>query len=642
MDTSVKKVLLLFKTHLDVGYTDYAKNVINDYIQTHIPSAIRLARELKESGRSERFVWTVGSWMIDHYLELSDKTMQADMERAIREGDISYHALPFTTHTEAMDAELFRYGLSIAKTMDTKFSKDTIAGKVTDVPGHTKAMIPYLTEAGIKLLHIGVNPASMPPDVPDFFIWHYDDNNEVVVVYNKGYYGEAARIPGTDTVIHFAHTNDNCGPQNVEDVIEIYDEIRAQYPNAAITATDLNGMAEAVLAVKDSLPVVTEEMGDTWIHGVGTDPRKVSGYRSLLRLRSQFSETDRRKMEKHLLLVPEHTWGMCEMKFLDDHDTFTKEALQNEISTEKYRRFIVSWDEQRQYVTNAVESLDGETKQAAEQALAEYKINQPDISHYDKLPKITDVTVGGYTVSFDDTGALCAVSFDGESILDDSMIGKFMYEVFGSEDFKRFQKQYNTHDFDWALEDFGKIGCEKVLQKGKRFNAALANLYRRDTELLAELSMPEEAYTQYGCPRKVFVSYQFRPGKIEIDLSWFKKDANRLGEALWLSFAAPHQGCFIRKLGKWLDTQKVISNGGRALHASDYGVRLPMADGHQLEIESLDAALFAPSGPSLLNFTNQLPESSGEISVNLYNNIWGTNFPMWYSEDARFRFVITI
>lgn len=179
MDTSVKKVLLLFKTHLDVGYTDYAKNVINDYIQTHIPSAIRLARELKESGRSERFVWTVGSWMIDHYLELSDKTMQADMERAIREGDISYHALPFTTHTEAMDAELFRYGLSIAKTMDTKFSKDTIAGKVTDVPGHTKAMIPYLTEAGIKLLHIGVNPASMPPDVPDFFIWHYDDNNEV-------------------------------------------------------------------------------------------------------------------------------------------------------------------------------------------------------------------------------------------------------------------------------------------------------------------------------------------------------------------------------------------------------------------------------------------------------------------------------
>lgn len=100
----------------------------------------------------------------------------------------------------------------------------------------------------------------------------------------------------------------------MEDVIEIYDEIRAQYPNAAITATDLNGMAEAVLAVKDSLPVVTEEMGDTWIHGVGTDPRKVSGYRSLLRLRSQFSETDRRKMEKHLLLVPEHTWGMCEMK----------------------------------------------------------------------------------------------------------------------------------------------------------------------------------------------------------------------------------------------------------------------------------------------------------------------------------------
>ena len=26
---------------------------------------------------------------------------------------------------------------------------------------------------------------------------------------------------------------------------------------------------------------------------------------------------------------------------------------------------------------------------------------------------------------------------------------------------------------------------------------------------------------------------------------------------------------------------------------------------------------------------------------NLYNNIWNTNFPMWYSDDAMFRFLIT-
>ena len=30
------------------------------------------------------------------------------------------------------------------------------------------------------------------------------------------------------------------------------------------------------------------------------------------------------------------------------------------------------------------------------------------------------------------------------------------------------------------------------------------------------------------------------------------------------------------------------------------------------------------------------------ISVNLYNNIWGTNFPMWYGEDGRIRIKINI
>jgi len=29
-----------------------------------------------------------------------------------------------------------------------------------------------------------------------------------------------------------------------------------------------------------------------------------------------------------------------------------------------------------------------------------------------------------------------------------------------------------------------------------------------------------------------------------------------------------------------------------------------------------------------------------DLYFNLYNNIWNTNFPMWYSDDALFRFKI--
>lgn len=643
MDTSVKQILLLFKTHLDVGYTDYAEAVVTNYIQNYIPSAIRLARSLKESDRSERFVWTVGSWLIQHYFETADADACADLERALNEGDVSYHAFPFTTHTEGMDADLFQYGLSIAKGLDEKFGKHTIAGKFTDVPGHTKAMIPFLQESGVKLLHIGVNPASTPPDVPDFFVWRFDDKNEVVVVYNKGYYGEAARIPGTDTVIHFAHTNDNCGPQNIEDVLAVYEEIRAEYPEAQIIATDLNGMAEAVLAVKDQLPVVTSEMGDTWIHGMGTDPRKVSGYRAMLRLCSSLSEPERRRAFQHLLLVPEHTWGMCEEKHLSDHVTFTKQALQEAIPSDQYQHFIASWEEQRRYVADAVAALDGAAGRAAECAVAEYKTELPDLSSYKKIEARSGIQAGGYTVSFDETGAICRLEKDGNAVLgQDVVLGRFQYEVFGAEDFSRFQKQYLTHEFDWALEDFGKIGCETVLAQGKQYAPTLQALYQRGAELLAELALPAEACEVYGCPRRVFLAYTFHESKVELDLAWFDKDANRLGEAMWLAFQLPHSACEVRKLGTWVDAQNVVSKGGRALQASDFGARLYDETGRMVEIESLDTALIAPGGPSLLNFTNALPDRSRGISFNLYNNIWGTNFPMWYDEDARFRFAITI
>ena len=93
------------------------------------------------------------------------------MEDAILAGDITWHGLPFTTHSELMDADLFRFGLSLSKELDNRFGKHTIAAKLTDVPGHTRGIIPLLADAGIKFLHIGVNPGSTVPGVPPLFRW---------------------------------------------------------------------------------------------------------------------------------------------------------------------------------------------------------------------------------------------------------------------------------------------------------------------------------------------------------------------------------------------------------------------------------------------------------------------------------------
>ncbi len=85
----------------------------------------------------------------------------------------------------------------------------------------------------------------------------------------------------------------------------------------------------------------------------------------------------------------------------------------------------------------------------------------------------------------------------------------------------------------------------------------------------------------------------------------------------------------------------MVSQGARTLHAVDQRMRCD-DDGHGFELTTLDAPLVAPGQPSLLNFHNQPPDMRGGVHVNLYNNIWGTNFPMWFEDDALFRFKLRI
>ena len=166
-----RQIHLIFKTHLDVGFTDLARVVVQNYFKKYIPAALRLARELRESASPQKFIWTTGSWLIYEYLEQATNTERKAMEEGILAGDIAWHALPLTTHTELMDADLFRFGLSLSQSLDARFGHRTTAAKMTDVPGHTRAIIPLLAEVGITFLHIGVNPGSTVPSVPGLFRW---------------------------------------------------------------------------------------------------------------------------------------------------------------------------------------------------------------------------------------------------------------------------------------------------------------------------------------------------------------------------------------------------------------------------------------------------------------------------------------
>ena len=115
----MKKVIVVSKTHLDLGFTDFASVVCETYRNTYIPNAISLARELNTPQR-KRFIWTTGSWILQDTLQNGTKKKKEALAAALQRGDIVPHALPFTTHTELLDADTLEYGLSIVEKLDMR------------------------------------------------------------------------------------------------------------------------------------------------------------------------------------------------------------------------------------------------------------------------------------------------------------------------------------------------------------------------------------------------------------------------------------------------------------------------------------------------------------------------------------------
>jgi len=665
----VKRVYVVFKTHLDVGYTDLVPDVLGRYFSHFIPGAIALANRMREEAPESGMVWTTGAWLIYEYLEQAAPDERRAMARAIAAGDVAWHALPMTLHSELADADHFRYGLTLARQLDERFGRTTIAAKMTDVPGHTRAIVPLLHEAGIQFLHIGVNPASSAPEVPNLFRWRDQaTDSEIVVAYTKGGYGNIVRQERGDAALFIAMTNDNHGPQTVGAVKALYAELRRSYPDANVRAGRMDDYARDLLPRRQSLPLVTQELGDTWIHGVGCDPHTTVPYRQLSRMRKAWVERGLHeqypeafgRFSRRLLHVPEHTWGLSEMASLSDYEHYRKEAFASRRHQDNYQRIERAWADKRAHNEEAIDLLDG-TPMAAEAraAIEALAARRPDVARYERIDHARAMhETPLFRLRFSESGAITHLEA-GESGCtwagDSNPLGLFLYEVFSLEEFQRFHDAYAIIDVDWGRSDLGKVCLERAacnyqeaVGRHQEWTPALEALYRRESDqsiaFLACLSGPAEACQRFGCPRRIFTEFTFSKSApvLHVDFQFLDKDASRIGEGLWLSFrplVAHPAGWTLHKMGQAVSPRDIVPGGNQYLHAVHPGVTYRDEE-RTLEIESPDAALCAPGERALLRFDNTPPDLAQGVHFNLCNNVWGTNFRSWYDEDSRFRFTL--
>jgi hypothetical protein len=662
--TPIQYVHVIFKTHLDIGFTALAADVARNYFERYIPGAINLARRMRERGGPERFVWTTGSWLIYEYLEQASNKQRSEMERAIANGDIHWHALPFTTHTELMDADLARSALALSSRLDQRFGRRTVAAKMSDVPGHTRSLVPLLSGAGVKLLHIGVNRASKCPSVPPAFRWKAGKDASVVVLYTSGY-GATHIIPGFDHALSFAHTGDNQGPQREERIIQVFRDLASRFPGARIQAGSMDEFAEAMTAgVIDSLPVVTAEIGDTWIYGAGSDPGNIARLREYMRMHSAWLAKDLtpaeraalEKADQSALLVCEHTWGLDVKSHLADWDKYDREAFNAVRTGEKYRLMESSWQEKRARIDAAIEVLAGSRLGVEARNAMEKLVPKPlSLDDYEKVNDANQMLeAGSFRLRFSPaTGAIVSIIDPSgrEWASSESPLGLVSYQGFSQAFYDEYYRYYNPDKeatSGWALKDFGKPGLDKTGACDQLAPARLTGLRKArhtngSTCFALTLDFPDVKAPSYGHPGRVEILYEIgrKPFVIDIELCWFDKPPCRLPEALWFSFqplfdASPC--CTVSKLGLPVDVQDVVPDGNCFLHAVDDGGAIMQDRARTFHLRTLDAPLVAIGRRQLVKSDDLLPDTNGGLHVNLYNNLWGTNFRMWYGEDALFRF----
>jgi hypothetical protein len=661
-DPGVRRVLVVFKCHLDVGFTDTQAAVMRKYFDVYYPQAIQTGATLRRAG-GDRYVWTTGSWLLYEYLEQATAEQRHTMEQAIIGGDISWHALPFSWQSEMLDRSMIEGALGLSRSLDARFGHKTIAAKMTDVPGHTRGIIAPLAAAGISMLDIGVNGASTPPNVPDVFLWKATDGSTLPMIYHHHDYGGTVVLPNTDTAFSMEMHGDNAGPHSPEEIQAIYTRLRQQFPNATVTAATLSDVAAALAPVRDKLPIVTDEIGDTWIYGIPSDPPKVARYREAARMRREWiarkqlevgGDVDRALLRRMTLSV-EHTWGTDTKRYLD-HDHYKPADLAAVLGEPGYRTMEASWKEKRDDLGDGIGRLPAPMRAAMEQRLETLTVAAPSPVGMRPRPASHILDTAHFRIALDPrTGAIIALVSKATQrawASPQNPLALFTYQTLGPEAYDAFLAAYLTVKTSWGPQDFGKPNIAHFGAATREWHPTLRQCWISENSqqhrLLAELAIEDPTAAAAGLvawPASLYLEIIMPTSTPQLQIRFISlgKQQNRLPEAMWLTFhpiTTDPQGWELEKVGQPVRPADVVRGGGRSMHA--VSERLYYRDARGVfELATLDAPVVALGARSPLDFSLELPTMKDGIHVSLYNNAWGTNYPQWCGGDWMFRFTLT-
>ncbi len=401
----VTDIVIVFKMHFDIGYTNWAEGVLQQYSNQMLKRTLLSIEQTSELTKSEQFKWTVPGWPLKYMLENCSTEDKIKLEKAIRDGRIIPHALPLTYETEACDEENLVRGLHVNSYLNRKYGQPlSREAKLTDVPSHSRVLPTILKNAGIDILHIGCNPGSAAPDVPPLFWWQGPDGSKILTFYWAKYYGSGVLPPENwnhKTWLALIMTHENSGAPTPEQVAEVLKEAKEKMPDARIKIGRISDFYDLLMKENPVLPVITGDMPDTWIHGYMSMPRETKLSKKMQRetysteiLNTQMNiwfgtnnsvEPFIDKAFENMILYDEHTFGVAMTHGDQQKWTYNDEFKINK-SLGNYDFIEKSWTEKANRINTAERIIVPLMKRELKKLAASVAVEGKRVVVYNPLP----------------------------------------------------------------------------------------------------------------------------------------------------------------------------------------------------------------------------------------------------------------
>ncbi|WP_316834199.1 hypothetical protein [Pedobacter nutrimenti] len=223
------------------------------------------------------------------------------------------------------------------------------------------------------------------------------------------------------------------------------------------------------------------------------------------------------------------------------------------------------------------------------------------------------------------------------------IVGQFLHERFSTKEVDQWFNTYSRIKEGWGLNDLGKpgmLGTDKAPYMAFTPDDWKITVSHSDITDIATLT----SLATQGFANKYTLTFTFPRNAAYVDVEWFvdNKTPDKQPEGGWLCFPfeVKDPKFTVGRLGGPIDpATDIIPGSNKYLMAVNTGVSITQKDKSGVGLSPMDSPLIGLGEPGLWKFSLDHSPKIPSVFVNIYNNMWNTNFPLWqegsWSERVR-------